>query len=196
MPFFTQGFFVAGERICYRSRCVHAAKGICGRHRITNRTATVGNSSHLGLSERTGAPGTANLNVRRESQMRIESARELKQEIKSGYLSRLGTEDSDRQRLGVRAHISEGSARPRTIALGITARKSGPEDHKLAVRVQHPLLWNREEVDKIRRQAAGEVDVRYIGQVRPLRASASQGKCRPLCLGCSIGHFQITAGSL
>jgi len=64
-----------------------------------------------------------------------------------------------------------------------------------------------EPVAEISRLARGEVEVRFIGAVRkqtpPTLASPStrgeayyRGRRRPLVIGCSVGHFQITAGTL
>lgn len=90
----------------------------------------------------------------------------------------------------------------RTMALGIAP--NAPGDYRLAVRVQRPELTSSPVVDAIRSQARGEVEIRYVGRVvkRARRADGVgavpwyQRKCRPLRLGCSIGHYKITAGSL
>jgi hypothetical protein len=70
----------------------------------------------------------------------------------------------------------------------------------LAVRVQRRALEGSDVVEAIRREARGEVDVRYIGRVAK-RADADvvsvfQGRLRPLRIGGSIGHHKITAGTL
>lgn len=52
-------------------------------------------------------------------------------------------------------------------------------------------------MEAIRKRARDEVDVRYIGQVAKRTATPwHQKKSRPLKIGASIGHFQITAGTL
>jgi len=51
-------------------------------------------------------------------------------------------------------------------------------------------------VQEIHRLARGEVEVRFIGPVRKQAAGYYRGRRRPLVIGCSIGHFEITAGSL
>lgn len=106
-------------------------------------------------------------------------------------------------------------SRQRSIALGISANRSGSQ-YKLAIRVQRPALLHSEHVDRMVKHARGEADVRVIGRVdkrhpasrkRPstrsgaLTAAAAgrpwyQSRTRPLFIGASIGHHLVTAGSL
>lgn len=82
----------------------------------------------------------------------------------------------------------------RSIALGISLWKKQP---RIAVRVQRPSLLDHPFVDRIRKLAHGEVDVRYVGRIGKLETSRTlQNKRRPLVMGCSIGHYEITAGTL
>lgn len=128
--------------------------------------------------------------------MRIESVRSLKQEIRERILSPLVTQDLDRRRLGVRAFELDAPVRPKTVALGVSMGHSESGEYQLAVRVQHPLLWDAPEIRSINEAAKGEADIRFIGSVRPLQAPWYQERCKPLRIGCSIGHYQITAGTL
>ena len=98
---------------------------------------------------------------------------------------------------------------PRSIALGV-ARREG--EYKLAVRVQRPSLLESPLVEHLTRQAKGEVDVRVVGRidkrVSAARADASsilasalvipwyQRNTRPLSIGASVGHVDVTAGTI
>jgi hypothetical protein len=82
----------------------------------------------------------------------------------------------------------------RTVALGITQKQHGTE-FQLAVRIQSRGVENNPHVQAIIAAAKGEVDVRYVGRIAK-RAAWNQIQQRPLLIGISIGHFQITAGTL
>ena len=69
-------------------------------------------------------------------------------------------------------------------------------DFALAVRVQQRALEHSREVERITQHARGEVDVRYVGVVRKRATPWHQQRCRPLRIGCSVGHFKVTAGTL
>src|SRR5205823_2168843 len=66
-----------------------------------------------------------------------------------------------------------------------------------AVRYQRPELAHGREIDLIRQQARGEVDVRYVGRVRP-RSAPGWGwrRQRPLGPGAVIGIPETRAGTL
>ena len=88
----------------------------------------------------------------------------------------------------------------RSIALGIAPYG---KEFRLAVRVQRQDLLKSPMIEHIIQQARGEADVRFIGRVdkRILRASTDaipwyQANARPLLIGTSIGHFNITAGTI
>jgi hypothetical protein len=55
---------------------------------------------------------------------------------------------------------------------------------------RHPAL------EDIQRRAAAEVDVRYVGRVFKLQNDRFRGRQRPLLIGNSVGHQEITAGTL
>jgi hypothetical protein len=97
---------------------------------------------------------------------------------------------------------------PRSLALGIT-RSQG--EYKLAVRIQRPSLLQSPLIDQLTRRANGEVEVRIIGRIdkrakarrAPRGAGAAvavlpwyQQNTRPLLIGASVGHVDITAGTL
>lgn len=108
----------------------------------------------------------------------------------------------------------------RSIALGIAPRRRG---FRLAIRVQRQALLHSPLVAHLVERARGEADVRMIGRidkrarrkgrtrVAPLRASPTraarawatdadlpwyQRKIRPLLIGASVGHVDISAGSV
>ncbi len=125
--------------------------------------------------------------------MRLDSARELKASLLNKYVKPL-VKPAFATALGVAARsVSWLEAVPRTMALGI-ARK-GRKDFRLAVRVQNRALWGSDYLAAIRKAARGEVDIKYVGRVVK-RAPWHQSRQRPLLIGCSIGHFRITAGTL
>ena len=86
---------------------------------------------------------------------------------------------------------------PRLIAVGIAPVKNS-EQFKLAVRVQRRGLAESEHVEKLRKLAHGEIEVRYIGRVQKQATGVPwhQQKNRPLRIGGSVGHFKVTAGTL
>jgi len=127
--------------------------------------------------------------------MDIDSVRSLKKEAIQDVVEPLRMGDIARRSLGVRARRLNGPAYPRTIALGI-GKGEASGDFRLAVRVQHPLLLKGPEVERIQKLADGDVDIRYVGAIRTLQVPWYQDRCRPLRIGCSIGHFDVTAGTL
>ena len=130
--------------------------------------------------------------------MNLESVRELKAALIESVIVPLSTSVVTRAALGVAAQPMSATGNiPPTIALGVM--RKGKTEYALAIRVQKRGLENSQQLDTIRKQAKGEVDVRYIGQVakRPAeRVTVQQKHTRPLKIGVSIGHFKITAGTL
>jgi hypothetical protein len=99
---------------------------------------------------------------------------------------------------------------PRSIAIGITGHRN---QYRLAVRVQRPSLVQSALMKRLTREAKGEIDLRIIGRIdkraktrraaqrrRPAVAAAVipwyQGNTRPLLIGASVGHVEITAGTI
>jgi hypothetical protein len=114
--------------------------------------------------------------------------------------------------------VHEVSPIQRSIALGIVPSSSvnKPDKYRLAVRVQRESLLDSSFVEKIQRDAKGEADVRFVGRIgkrgkrSKIRGGAARedaaprasavpwyrGCARPLQIGVSIGHFDVTAGTL
>ncbi len=108
------------------------------------------------------------------------------------------TGDRESTGFGVGARPFETLPRlQRSVALGV-ARHRG--EYRLAVRVQRPSLLQSPLMDRLTSQAKGEVDVRLIGRLdKRAKAKATpwyQGNVRPLLIGASIGHVDVTAGTL
>jgi hypothetical protein len=152
--------------------------------------------------------------------MRLESARSLKEELLSSFMapiieaaSRLmarvgGGKPAGTLPLALPAQpLESAGGLHRVLALGVAPNGRG---YKLAVRVQRQELMDSPLLAAIRKKARNEVDVRLIGKVavqarrkakaRPARRAAAvpwyRKDVRPLLIGASIGHYQITAGTL
>jgi hypothetical protein len=125
----------------------------------------------------------------------LASVRELKAVLSQSVLASL-TERAVPRTFALPAGPLEQVNRPlRSIALGVAIH--GPNDFRLAVRYQRRELEQSRELDTIRKRAKGEADVRYIGRVMKLADPPwTQRRHRPLRIGTSVGHFQITAGTL
>ncbi len=127
--------------------------------------------------------------------MELASVRELKALLTETVLARLTAEGGPVRKLSVRAEPLTRASELGTLALGIASPRAG--EFRLAVRYQRRELADGPEMDLIRKKAKDEVDVRYIGRVTTLAQPPwTQRRHRPLRLGTSIGHFQITAGTL
>jgi hypothetical protein len=127
--------------------------------------------------------------------MRLESVRELKQSLSASVVATLAESETLRS-AGMAARSLEDPGTPRTVALGV-APKDARRDFALAVRLQKRGLEASAQVETIRKEARGEVDVRYIGRIVKRAAPPwHQTRQRPLLIGNSIGHVNITAGTL
>jgi hypothetical protein len=125
--------------------------------------------------------------------MNLDSVRELKNICLEKHVKPSAVSPETIAAFGLRAtSLKKVDPMQRSIALGI-GRKN--KQFHLAVRIQKRGMENSAEVEAIRRQAKGEVEVRYVGQVTKL-AAWNQKKVRPLVIGISVGHFAITAGTL
>ena len=82
------------------------------------------------------------------------------------------------------------------VALGVApGEKHG--DVRLAVRLQrHSLERSSSLVENIRKRAKDEVDIRFVGRIAKHAAPWYRMRQRPLQPGSSVGHFQITAGTI
>ena len=129
--------------------------------------------------------------------MELDAVRALKAEVADTLIRPLVEQNLELNSLAVAAQglgVMTG-VRP-GIALGVT-RGAGDGDYKLAVRVQQRALERQGRlVESLTEAARGEVDYRYIGRITKRAAPWTQQRQRPLLIGCSVGHFMITAGTL
>ena len=128
--------------------------------------------------------------------MRYQSAQDLKHEITRRVIGRMASGRRAAIDLGVPGgRVEDLDSRQPSIALGIVPGKG--DRCQLAVRVQRSGAYESGAVEEIRRMAAGEVDVRYIGIVtKHVTPTFLRARHRPTLLGTSIAHFRVTAGSL
>jgi hypothetical protein len=128
--------------------------------------------------------------------MELSSVRELKALLTETVLASLKEPAGGVRNLDLPAGPLAKTAGPlRTMALGVASQGAG--NFRLAVRFQRPELGASRELELIRKKAKGEVDIRYIGRLTKMADRVWQRRrIRPLQLGSSIGHYQITAGTL
>jgi hypothetical protein len=127
--------------------------------------------------------------------LHLESARELKQEIVGELLEALSADARELSNFGLEAsRASVVGPYLDTVGLGVSL--NGGAGYRLAIRIQRRGLQRHHVVDDIRRRASDEVDLRYIGHVSKFQRPQLRGRSRPLRIGNSIGHYEVTAGSL
>jgi hypothetical protein len=151
--------------------------------------------------------------------MRIESIRDLKLEIAVDVFAPIAERLLDRA-MSVRRRL--GLAPPlQRLCLGI-GQGGRRGDFRLAVRLQSRSAVLQAMLERIRAKVGGEIDVAFIGRVKPLAkktvkkppttpsrpvakpaaaalaftAADLQKIRRPLVIGCSVGHVEATAGSV
>ena len=131
--------------------------------------------------------------------MNIQSVRELKLELAAEVFAPIASELRERaQRRLLR--MPQRSSPLQRVALGI-GKSTRRGEFSLAVRLQARSKALQAMVERLRERARGEIDVRFIGHLRP--HDGIQGPpaglrkiCRPLVIGCSVGHIATTAGTL
>jgi hypothetical protein len=127
--------------------------------------------------------------------MRLDSVRELKASLTGTLLAPMATAAAAPRSLNISTRrVSEAAGLHRTIALGVTP--GAGNDFRLAVRVQRRVMEQSREIEAIRRQARGEINVRYVGRVVKRALPWHLRRNRPLRVGGSIGHVRVTAGTL
>jgi len=97
--------------------------------------------------------------------------------------------------LAVSATAAELPDVHRSVALGVTLKG---KQYQLAVRVQRQALMSSPLVEHLVSQAKGEADVRMVGRIEKRQASVpwNQGRVRPVMIGTSVGHVDVTAGTV
>lgn len=140
--------------------------------------------------------------------MKLDSARNLKAEV---FRRVFGYDEV------ASASLDEGAA-PRFVharaleAAAVGAQYSAPEmelsigiavsegndgngtDTQLAVLLRSRKLLNSALVERIRREARGEVHIAFTGRIRPQAFPLDRE--RPIRIGCSVGHRRVTAGTV
>lgn len=125
--------------------------------------------------------------------MRLQSVRALKAELMlTPAVARVMTLRALPSAARVTASALPGEEPPAPMALGIRGRKGS---YRLAVRVQQATPGLDSIVERIRKRARGEVDVRVVGRVVK-QQPWHRRRNRPLRIGGSVGHVKITAGTL
>ncbi len=147
--------------------------------------------------------------------MRLESARSLKVELLQGLVHPMvaaarawpaatsrAAPATARAELAVAAQdrgLVQGT--PRSIALGVVPGARGA--YRLAVRVQRQARVGGAMVDRLVRRARGEAEVRFVGRLgkrvarkRAVRIAWFRTDVRPLLIGASVGHVDVTAGTI
>ena len=126
--------------------------------------------------------------------MLLDNARELKS-VMLQNLNAVVAEPRAVRAMGIRAQESAPDKDAmRSIAVGISFRG---KQHRLAVRIQRRAMESHPIVAEMRKKSKGDIDVRYIGKIQKMETPTTlQKRRRPLVIGCSIGHYKITAGTL
>jgi len=139
--------------------------------------------------------------------MNFESALELKSTLINQTLRKALTARAVVDRVMLSRRLApEGKEIPplhqvKGLSLGISLGKKASEC-KIAVRVQRKQLLESDLIERIRRKARNEIDLVYTGAVLSLsRIAAHRGRWyrdrrRPLEIGISVGHKDVTAGTL
>lgn len=127
--------------------------------------------------------------------MKIDSVRELKQQLLQAHVEPLIEKPVAMAARAMSARpVSAVDAVQRNIALGVS--HDPQKGFRLAVRIQSRILEKSPSVDSIVSKAKGEVDVRYVGRLTKRQGMNLRSRHRPLVIGCSAGHYLITAGTL
>jgi hypothetical protein len=119
---------------------------------------------------------------------------------------------SDSSMLGIGAKpVDSLSVVQRSLALGVAPHG---RQYRLAIRLQRVALRHSPIVDHLTNQAKGEVDIRLVGRIdkrartgvkrgrsrraarRPAQIVWYQRNTRPLFIGASVGHVDVTAGTI
>ena len=124
--------------------------------------------------------------------MRLESARDLKQELTHRVEKQFKLRPDVFNKAKLTAFAQERFDKTPPVAVGIAHHKG---EHKIAIRVQqaHP------EVDKLISHftavTKGEVDVKIVGQIRAQAKLVQQKRHRPLRIGDSVGLKDMDMGA-
>lgn len=127
--------------------------------------------------------------------MKFESALALKSSLIKSDLtvaSAVAFTAEFRAASAIRASTTAELPRTPPVAIGVSGKG---DNFRLAVRVQRAEPGLETLLEDIRRRSKGEMEVRHIGPVLA-QQPWHRRRNRPLRIGGSIGHFNITAGTL
>ncbi|MFF0474409.1 hypothetical protein [Streptomyces sp. NPDC004284] len=121
--------------------------------------------------------------------MRLESARDLKQEIlASEHHDKLLHHRRERWMANVTHGLASASSEPRTSGIAVGICRNGEKGYAIALRLQTTASEAQMEVERISAAACHEVDVSFLGRV--------QAQHSPLTSGSSVAHRRVGAGTL
>lgn len=129
--------------------------------------------------------------------MDIQSVRDLKAEIAAEVIPPAVKSIYDAGGFSITSFSLGGPAKADPlVALGVAAGEGG-RDLRLAVRLQRrSLMRSQQLIEDIRRRSKGEADVRFVGRIAVHALPWYRSRLRPLQPGISVGHYQVTAGTL
>jgi hypothetical protein len=128
--------------------------------------------------------------------MNIDSVRELKALVTADVAAPMAAVRRGVAGFGLAAQpVAALRGAVRTMAVGVV-KKKGKQNFHVAVRLQRREMEGSPQLALLRKKAKREIDVRYVGRLVKRAVPWYQRRCRPLRIGCSIGHYQITAGTL
>lgn len=127
--------------------------------------------------------------------MKLDSARGLKDTVVTSWQTAIARPSTVNSAVHLSAQpTGDVDEVQRTLAVGIAPQ--GKKGYKLAVRIQRRSLQNSSLVESLMTKARGEVDVRYVGGITKLSEPWHRRRIRPLEIGSSVGHYEITAGTI
>lgn len=128
--------------------------------------------------------------------MRLDSARNVKLSLSSTVVEAVVRSAAlGRISMAVAAQpVTAVDTTYRTFAVGIAPHTKS--QYRIAVRVQRRALLEGPHIDRIRKAAHGEIDVRYVGRIVKRAVPWYRRRRRPIRIGLSVGHYDITAGTL
>jgi hypothetical protein len=127
--------------------------------------------------------------------VKLDSARELKTAISNRLVSEFTHARPDVEAFGIGATSKQRlEPFPRAAAVGVAPTTKN--EYLIAIRLQNRRLEEHPAIQEVVDETSGEVDIRYIGSVRKRQVQWHRARQRPLVIGCSIGHYKVTAGTL
>ena len=127
--------------------------------------------------------------------MLLDNARSLKAKLLEKFVPEISLPEMVRTMAIRTQSMSSEFQAMRSFALGISQASEG---YRIAVRVQRRVLLDHPMIERIRKVSKGEIDVKYVGRLEKMKKKKAKktGGHQQLVIGCSIGHEQVTAGTL